>query len=232
MGLPVPKRLAYLSGVGLSTDETFQRASAFVEKYEPVAVVVDSVGLALPGDMERGKDVLAFFRRYIDPLRRLGVTPLLVDHEGKLQSGEKHKDKSPIGSAYKSWSARSVLQFEVEEYREADATLDLRVRQTKANFGPKEKPFGVSVAFEDGKVSIATRDIADTEMMDEDCLPVRDRILAALNIEPRTVVQLAAITRAAEGTIYNRLSTLMDDGEVEEDGYEGRKKRYKLAGEG
>jgi hypothetical protein len=233
MGLPVPKRLAYLSGVGLSTDEAFRRSRAFVERYKAVAVVVDSVGLALPGDMERGKDVLAFFRRYIDPLRRLGATPLLVDHEGKLQSGERHKDKSPIGSAYKSWSARSVLQFEVEEYREADATLDLRVRQTKANFAPQEKPFGVSVAFSDGKVSIDTHDLDDTEMMDEDRVPVRDRILAALAIEPRTVPALVGITGAAEGTIYNRLSEMMDAGEVVHDGYEGRKKVYRpVAGKG
>jgi hypothetical protein len=231
IGLPVPQRLAYLSGVGLSTDEAFRRARAFVERYKAVAVVVDSVGLALPGDMERGKDVLAFFRRYIDPLRRLGATPLLVDHEGKLQSGEKHKDKSPIGSAYKSWSARSVLQFEVEEYREADATLDLRVRQTKANFGPQEKPFGVSVRFEDSKVSIATSELEDTEMMDEDRVPVRDRILAALEIEPRTVPALVGITGASECTIYNRLSELIEEGEVAEDGYEGRRKRYRLAEE-
>ena len=151
------------------------------------------MGLALPGDMERGKDVLAFFRRYIDPLRRLGTTPLLVDHEGKLQAGEKHKDKSPIGSAYKSWSARSVLQFEVEEYREEDATLDLRVRQTKANFGPQEKPFGVSVAFEDGKVSIATSELADTEMMDEDRLPVTRAHPRRAQIEPRTVPRSPSI---------------------------------------
>jgi hypothetical protein len=232
MGLPVPKRLAYLSGVGISTEETFRRANAFVKRHSAVATVVDSVGLTLPGDMERGKDVLAFFRRYIDPLRRLGTTPLLVDHEGKLQSGEKHKDKSPIGSAYKAWSARSVLQFEVEEYREKDSTLDLPVSQTKANFGPQEKPFGVSVAFEDGRVKLTTKDLSDAEMMDEDRVPVRERMLAALAIEASTVPMLAHVTGAAEGTIYNRLAAMIEAGEVVHDGYIGRKKLYRLAGSG
>ena len=103
LGVPVPERLAYLSGVGVSPEKAFSTAQKFVEKYGTKAVIIDSMGLAMQGDMERGKDVLAFHGRYINPLRRAGVTPFIVDHEGKLQTGEKHKDKSPFGSAYKAW---------------------------------------------------------------------------------------------------------------------------------
>jgi AAA domain len=228
MGVPIPKKLAYLSGVGLSTPEAFGRAYAFMEEYEPVAAIIDSVGLAMLGDMERSKDVLAFFREYVDPFRRAGVTPFLVDHEGKLQAGEKHKDKSPFGSANKAWSARSVLQFILDEYDEATSTIGLQVRHTKANFTGKIKPFGVDVTFEQGKIAIRTKELPDAELMEEEHLPVRDRILAALELEPQTIDDLVRLTGAAKGTIYNKLSDMQANSVVAQDGYRGQKKVYRL----
>jgi RecA-family ATPase len=91
LGVPIPKRLAYLSGLGVPTPKAFKKAQDFVGHYSAKAII-DSLGLALEGDMERGRDVLAFYRTYIDPLRRAGTVPFIVDHEGKLQAGEKHKN--------------------------------------------------------------------------------------------------------------------------------------------
>src|SRR5215204_1637363 len=58
--IPIPKKLAYLSGVGRTTDKTFKRAHKFCKEHDVVAVVIDSMGLAMLGDMEHAKDVLAF----------------------------------------------------------------------------------------------------------------------------------------------------------------------------
>ncbi len=230
MGIPIPKKLAYLSGVGITPEKAFEKALAFVETYEAKAVIIDSMGLAMQGDMEKGKEVLAFHGRYINPLRRAGATPFIVDHEGKLQAGEKHKDKSPFGSAYKAWASRSVLQFIFEEYREETSELDINVRQTKTNFGPKIEPIGLRFTFEEKKVSMKTYDLPDEELLDEESKPVAGRILAALGIEPATVAELARLTGAAQGTIYNNLSRLMktDPPQVEEAGYKGRSKLYGL----
>ncbi len=230
MGIPTPKKLAYLSGVGVTPDKAFMQAMAFVEKYEAKAVIIDSMGLAMQGDMEKGKEVLAFHSRYINPLRRAGATPFIVDHEGKLQAGEKHKDKSPFGSAYKAWASRSVLQFQFEEYREETSELDIRVRQTKTNFGPKVEPIGLRFTFEEKKVSMGTYDLPDEELLEEESKPVGERIYAALQIEPATVADLARMTGAAQGTIYNNLSRMMkaEPPLVEEAGYKGRSKLYSL----
>jgi hypothetical protein len=92
LGVPIPKRPAYLSGLGVPTPKAFKKAQDFVGHYSAKAIIIDSLGLALEGDMERGRDVLAFYRTYIDPLRRAGTVPFIVDHEGKLQAGEKHKN--------------------------------------------------------------------------------------------------------------------------------------------
>jgi AAA domain len=111
LGMPIPSRLAYLSGVGHRPETVFRRAGEFCQEHKAVATILDSVGLAADGDMDKGRDTLAFHRRYVNALRRAGTTPFLVDHEGKLQAGEKRGAKSIIGSIYKSASARSVLHF-------------------------------------------------------------------------------------------------------------------------
>src|SRR3712207_2291413 len=196
LGVPIPKRLAYLSGVGISPDKAFKKARAFVKDYGAKAVLVDSMGLAMAGDMERGKDVLAFDSQLISPLRRAGATPFIVDHEGKLQAGEKHKDKSPIGSAYKAWAARNVLQFQLEEHDKENSALDIRVRQTKTNFVPVD-PFGVRFTFGEKKVTIKPFALEDTELVEEESVPVRERIRGALRVERATNAELQILTGAS-----------------------------------
>jgi DNA-binding transcriptional ArsR family regulator len=218
MGIPIPKKLAYLSGVGISPEKAFEKTLQFVKAYEAKAVIIDSMGLAMQGDMEKGKEVLAFHGRYINPLRRAGATPFIVDHEGKLQTGEKHKDKTPFGSAYKAWASRSVLQFVFEEYREETSQLDIRVRQTKTNFGPKIDPIGVRFTFEEKKVSMGGYTLPDEELLEEESRPVKERILIALRLEGATNKQLQQITGASEGTIRNKLSELRADGLITDDG--------------
>ena len=228
LGVPIPKRLAYLSGLGVPTPKAFKKAQDFVGHYSAKAIIIDSLGLALEGDMERGRDVLAFYRTYIDPLRRAGTVPFIVDHEGKLQAGEKHKNKSPIGSAYKAWAARNVLQFELDEYDKENSALDIRVRQTKTNFTPVE-PFGVRFTFEEKKVSIETRALLDTELIEEERIPMKERIVGALRNGPATNAELQKLTGAGDGTVRNKLSELMQEGTVIAD--DGRPKTYRLAGQ-
>lgn len=218
MGIPIPKRLAYLSGVGISPESAFRTATKFVEEYKAIAVIIDSMGLAMQGDMDKSQEVLSFHANCVNPLRRAGATPLIVDHEGKLQPGEKHKDKSPHGSAFKAWAARSVLQFVFEEFREESSQLDIRVRQSKANFTSRMDPIGVRFTFEEKKVMIGGYELPDEELVDEESRPVRERILAALRLEGATIKQLVQITGATEGTIRNKLSELRGEGLITDNG--------------
>jgi hypothetical protein len=227
MGVPIPKELAYFSALGITTDRAFEKARAFVKKYNAKAVIIDSMGLAMPGDMDRAKDVIAFHRQYTDPLRALGTPPFVVDHEGKLQAGEHRKGKGPTGSAFKSWTTRSVLQFILEEYDEANNSLDIRVRQHKTNFKPT-KPFGARFTFAEQKVSIKAIDLPDTELVDETYVPVKARIVAALTPGEATMREIAELTGAEVGTIRNKISELKGEEVVIDAGYRGREKLYSL----
>jgi hypothetical protein len=227
LGVPIPEKLAYFSALGMTTDQAFRKAQAFVRKYAAKAVIIDSMGLAMSGDMDHAKDVIAFHRLYTDRLRALGTTPFVVDHEGKLQSGENRKEKGPTGSAFKSWATRSVLQFILEEYDEENSALDIRVRQHKTNFKPT-KPFGVRFTFEEKKVSVESIELSDEELVDETYVPVKKRIVAALGPDAATIRELAQLTGAETGTIRNKLSELKHEGVVIDAGYRGREKLYSL----
>jgi hypothetical protein len=227
MGVEIPKKLAYFSALGMNTEQAFKKARAFVKKYNAKAVIIDSMGLAMSGDMDRAKDVIAFHRQYTDQLRALGTTPFVVDHEGKLQAGENRKEKGPTGSAFKSWTTRSVLQFILEEYDEANSSLDIRVRQHKTNFKPT-KPFGVRFTFAEKKVAVEAIDLQDTELVDEAYVPVKDRIVAALKPGEATIRDLAELTGAEVGTIRNKISELKGEEVVVDAGYRGREKLYSL----
>jgi hypothetical protein len=227
LGVEMPKKLAYFSALGMSTEQAFKKARAFVKKYDAKAVIIDSMGLAMPGDMDRAKDVIAFHRQYTDPLRALGTTPFVVDHEGKLQSGENRKEKGPTGSAFKSWTTRSVLQFILEEYDEDNSSLDIRVRQHKTNFKPT-KPFGVRFTFGENKVSVEAIDLPDTDLVDEAYVPVKKRIVAALESGEAAIRELAELTGSEVGTVRNKVSELKGEGVVMDAGYRGREKLYSL----
>src|SRR5215207_8184040 len=94
--------------------------------------------------------------------------------------GENHQDKTPYGSAFKTWASRSVLQFQSEGYDKDTGILDLRIRHKKTNFGPQLDPFGASVAFEDAKVSFEVRELSTEELVGERSRPSTQRILEAL----------------------------------------------------
>jgi hypothetical protein len=229
LGVPIPEKLAYFSALGMSTEKAFKKAQAFIKKYEAKAIIIDSMGLAMSGDMDRAKDVITFHRQYTDGLRSLGTTPFVVDHEGKLQAGENRKEKGPTGSAFKSWTTRSVLQFILEEYDEENSALDIRVRQHKTNFKP-QKPFGVRFTFEDKKVSVEPIELPDEELVDEAYVPVKKRIVTALRSAgaETTIRELVELTGAETGTIRNKLSELKNENVVIDAGYRGREKLYSL----
>jgi hypothetical protein len=229
LGVDIPKHLAYLSGTGMDAEEVFRRARLFCKNHEAKAIIIDSMGLAMGGDMERSTDVLAFHKAYIDPLRLLGVTPIIVDHQGKLQAGEKYQGKGIFGSAFKQWVVRSVLQFEVEERNREEGTLEVRVRHTKTNFGPALEPFGVKFTFGRNKVESKVTELSGAELSDEDTAPARERTKGLLEaVGPLTVAEIAQRLGLAPGTVNDKLSELTQADEVEIVGQQGRAKVYGL----
>ena len=114
-------------------------------------VVIDSVGYACKGDVERAEAVLEFFLE----LKRLRTQVLAIDHQPKLYEGERYSRKTPFGSVYKTNSSRSVLQIQC--VGKGEEHIDLKLHHTKHNFGALSGDLGIRLNFEKGEQGKAVR---------------------------------------------------------------------------
>ena len=197
-----PEGFLYMSAVGYGTDQAIREALKTCMDRGVKLLVLDSAGLAMEGDSEVAKDVLAFFRKYIEPLKAAGITVLIIDHQSKPQKGERYSDKWAFGSAYKTYNARSTIQVSAsQDQNVVTATLWHR----KVNFGPKQPPFGVKVVFGEGWIEVERLNDAVPEPEPE---TATDKILKALQSGPMYPAQIAEVTKLDPKTVRNRVSDL------------------------
>ena len=218
MGVAVPPNLAYLSALGMGTPDAFGHAYEICREHDVVMVVIDSLGPAMLGDMEAARDVIKFHNEYIAPFRAIGTTPLIIDHQGKLQAGENYQQKTAFGSAYKEHLSRSVLQVEAGDRDRDRGILDVRVRHKKSNFGARLDPFDVRLEFGSEKITATCIELDDAALAAETTLNSKDRVLKALQAGPAFPDDLAQMTGLAHGTVVNCLTQLKRVGKVETTG--------------
>ena len=226
----VPERLCYLSALGRRTPEALSAALAICRRHDVGLLILDSLGPAMLGDAERARDFIAFYSQYLAPFREAGVTVVVIDHQGKLQAGEKYQDKTAFGTAYKSHLSRSVIQVEAIR-RDRDArTLTVRLRHTKTNFGPQRDPLDVELAFRPGSISVEPTEVDARELAGEGTLIAEDRVLLALDAGSAFPEELAEATGLAMGTVKNCLTRLKKCGQVKYTGeIKGRARQVGLA---
>lgn len=226
-----PDNVYYLCAAGHPTGEVLRTALAACEEHGVEVVALDSTGVALEGDAERGRDVLRFFRD-LDRFRAAGVSVLLVDHQSKLGAGESYQSKTAYGSVYKGNLSRSRIQVEAKDRDEG--TLAVVLRQNKTNFGAVADPFRVRLTFGEEKVKMEREELDQEELRSERTLNSTDRVLLALADGPAYPHDLAEATELKLGTVKNVLTRLRREGLVEDSGNtdgQSREVRPTAAGE-
>jgi hypothetical protein len=212
----LPEDLYYICAAAYPVREVLQLALDSCVEYGVGLMVLDSMGVALQGDAEASRDVIGFFRNYVDPFRAAGVAVLIVDHQAKLQFGEGYHDKSPFGSVYKGNLTRSVVQVQPEGRAEDELTV--RLRHQKANFGPKFDPFEIVLRFNEAWVRLERSDLGASDLATEGSLFAPDKVRHALADGPAYPDDLSEATGLATKTIQNTLTKLKKKGVVEETG--------------
>lgn len=213
----IPKSLHYLSAIGRRKEDVFWSAYAACAHYALRFVVVDSWGIALEGDAKDSAEVIDFFSAYLEPFLAEDIAVLLVDHQAK---GLPYQQGTAFGSAYKRNLVRSEIQIEAVDQSELDGTLDLMFRHRKHNFGPLTHPFSSQITFKDGETRVNTMAIPEDRMVREQGIPVRDRIVMALESmgDPMTAQDIADMTETTNSTVKAMLARLKADGKVYEAG--------------
>ena len=185
-------------------------------------LVLDSFGLACGGDPEAARFAIPFFRH----LRSLRCSVLVVDHQSRIQPGQKYRDKDAFGSVYKRHLSRSAVQ--VQLLVEDQGKRGLVLRHTKSNFGPLLPDIYAWMEFAGGGVSV---DLASSEEMAQagaaDELSIKDQILVVLRESgPSTAEQVAELAGLNNGTVGNMLRGLKRNGLVNEAGKDGKAIMY------
>ena len=226
-----PHDLLYVSGLGRPADELFIGCLEVCAREEVGLMVVDSLGIALQGDAENARDVIRFHREYLNPFREMGVTLLVIDHQGKSQAGERYQNKRTFGSVYKENLARSVIQVEPSD--RGDGLLFLKLRQTKHNFGPKAEPFGARLTFTEEKIMVNAHELDRTELAEEGTLNAGDRVLLVLKDGPVFPSDISEACDMPLGTVKNELTRLRKRGLVEYTGeVQGQARQVRLTEDG
>jgi DNA polymerase I len=228
LGIALPKDLYYLSGLAMNTNEVFERAVKMSEKHSVLFAVIDSIGFAMRGDMESAKDVNAFYTDYVDPLRAIGVTPLIIDHQSRLQAGQSYKHKGAFGSVFKENRARSILQVEAVENDRDAGILKVHIRHKKANFSARLEPFGVELRFGAERIAVNAFELTNADIASEETLSATERIRLALKDGDKTSEEISEYTGLSRSYLQNILPGLERDGTVRVVKTEGRTKTYGL----
>jgi hypothetical protein len=211
-----PENLLYMSALGYPTRAAFAAALDECKTRGVKLLVLDSLGPALQGDAEAARDVIGFYQNVLEPFRAAGITVLIVDHQSKLQAGERYQNKRAFGSVFKGNLARSVIQVEARDRWENK--LALRLRQTKHNFGTLADPFGVELGFSEEMVAVQHIELEASAMAEENTLNATDRVCHALKDGPAYPEDLVESTGLAVATVKKTLSQLRKTGAVEPSG--------------
>ena len=211
-----PEDLLYLSALGFPAAKAFETALKACVGHGVKLLIVDSLGPALEGNAEAAHHVISFYQKQIEPFRAEGVAPLLIDHQSKLQMGERYQSKRAFGSVYKGNLARSVVQ--VEATAPGEDTLKVRLRQQKHNFGRFAKPFGAKLTFAQESVKVEPIELDAVDLAKEETLNRTDRVKLALKEGSAYPVEIAEVTGIPLNTVKNSLTKLRKSGEVEPTG--------------
>lgn len=224
----LPEGLEYMESAGHKTADVFAMALEHCKENRVGLVLIDSLGVAMGGDMEGAKDVISFIRETIDQFRAIGTTAIIVDHQGKLQMGENYQSKTQYGSAFKKHLVRSVFQVEA---REGDVDeRRVTIRHKKTNFGPLMDPFGAQINFEHNKITVLPDSLTQADLAEEATVNVSKRILLALEDGPMFPTELQESLGVTLKTVKNRLSDLKKSGKVQDTGItSGQAQQVELA---
>ena len=178
-----PDGFRYMSTNGIPRK---QRARFFYDVLEECIersveiCIIDSLGVAIEGDPSDRQTVMDLFEEVVPCFEAAGVTLWMIDHQRRLQPGEKTQSLGVYGSVIKEYLARAQIQVEfISRDREAH-TVTTRLRPKKAQFGELPEPVEVKTSFSEECITLEVVELDDSDRATEETLSNHDRIEAAL----------------------------------------------------
>jgi Domain of unknown function (DUF4326)/AAA domain len=222
-----PVGLRYISTYGIPLRERPDFLSRVLEEcitHACEVVFLDSIGRAVEGNPGDVDVIIDFFDDVLARFMAKGITPVLLDHQRRLQAGERNQVLGAYGTVWKDNLVRTQAQLELVSRDREKHTVTTRYRPKKASLGELPEPFGILASFSENAIRVESIELAESERAQEDTISAPDRVLAALRtVESAGPQQLAEMTQLAVGTVRKELSALrntdppkiVDTGEAE-----------------
>jgi hypothetical protein len=179
-------------------------------------VILDSLGYALPGCLEDQGTAIMFYRDFLVPLKKAGVTPIIVHHQPKYS-------QVPYGSVYlvrNNFRSQWLLEDTGGSHLD---TKTIRMRDTKRNYSGKKEDIHITGRFSDmdtpdGEKAIWVNPGSPTAPLKEKRLNKGELIIEYLKANERaTREEISEGTGISLKTVQNRVSDLLNGSEVEVD---------------
>ena len=161
-------------------------------------VIVDSLGVALAGDLNSAEVATKFF----SALRRLHVTSIIVHHVSKAS-------KEAYGSVFFQNLSRSAWQV-VKEQEPDENTLIIGLHHVKANMTRKHSSLGFKLTVDEKAESVLI-ERADAPQRIERLSAISEIILAMREAnQPMTIPDISEVTNLSQAIVKARLNDAKD----------------------
>jgi len=185
--------------------KAFPEIRGLIKRHSIRLLIVDSIG-ASGTDGESPSDVVSL----LTELKNLGIATIVLDHQAKLQAGEKYGNKTPFGSVYKENLARSVFQLSRVEAEGNRMTLKLTHRKT--NFSKFAEDLMFDMTFEGDLVLFAESKVKTPEAKELEL--VREAITDLEKMGVRA--NQGAVIEQLKGVLSkDKVTTLLEKGDGE-----------------
>lgn len=169
-----------------------------IQRYGIGVVVIDSLGPATGGEIERASDPVQFF----NALNSLGVASLLIGHVAKPADDE--KTRTPYGSVYYYNLARSIYEVRLVSEPDSDQRK-IALYHRKNNFGRK-RHLGYTLTITDAQARFEEFDPAEEPELAHG-LSLRERIKNLLaDHQTRTVEAISEALSVKADTVKTTLN--------------------------
>lgn len=202
----------YRPGGATSIIEQAESLARFVADNGIDLIIIDSVGMASPGNRE-GSDANESTIRLMQALRAIGTTSLLIDHVRKPGSeGSSKGNTDPYGSVFKTNLARATWEMRrAEDEDEDERTGHVTLVNRKANNSAKKKPIGLAIEYGEGFVRFTRETVVDTQ---SSSIPIPNRVMEFLKVGRRKPSEIASTLGVAPDTMRPTLQRLVRSGAI------------------
>lgn len=168
-------------------------------------VIVDSLGPACGGELNKPEPALAFFNN----LRKLNVSSLIV---GQTSKDEDAKVRTIFGAVFFQYLARSI--WEIRKSQEIENNImEVALYHRDGNYTPKYSSMGFRISYGINGINISRCDIKSIRELVAG-ISTQEQLLNILGSEPLSKKEMMEEINISEGALRIALHRLREKGKV------------------